>query len=376
MKAGKTKRDFSEISLIFVLFLLSRLLFIFFTPLSNYCEEAKIGSLGHDFLFEEGLKLPFWCYMDSPHAGGSIFSGLVAIPFYWIVGDRYLALKIPALIFSFLTILLWYKLLDKEMGRETRIFFPFLFFFVFSTPHFLQKSVIWEGNCVELMFFYILTTYYFWKYIFCETKAVPLKRFFLLGWLMGFTCWIQFIGFYHRRVVDEYGCVMDDFPIARFLCRKKGNPPRGSHRTFSVLPLELIPYTKYSIVFIFKVLRLLYISRMSVMELQTLLSRALCGDIQYIDLSTYAVGAFKKLLREAILKFFSLGFYTGREHELSSVDPPHRAVRLIEFALDFETFKTTPPIRGPTALDYDFYLQGGGYMQNAYFLMGSPSQFR
>jgi len=187
---------------------------------------------------------------------------------------------------------------------------------------------------------------------------------------------VQFIGFYHRRVVDEYGCVMDDFPIARFLCRKKGNPPRGSHRTFSVLPLELIPYTKYSIVFIFKVLRLLYISGMSVMELQTLLSRALCGDIQYIDLSTYAVGAFKKLLREAILKFFSLGFYTGREHELSSVDPPHRAVRLIEFALDFETFKTTPPIRGPTALDYDFYLQGGGYMQNAYFLMGSPSQFR
>jgi len=33
-------------------------------------------------------------------------------------------------------------------------------------------------------------------------------------------------------------------------------------------------------------------------------------------------------------------------------------------------------IRGPCALSYDFYLKGGGWLQNSHFLFGTPSQFK
>lgn len=169
------------------------MLFLFFTPYAYYNEEARIGSIGHDILFENGLRLPFWGYLDSPHSGGSIFSGLLAIPFYLIFGDRYLALKITALVLSLLTLILWYKLLALETGGSRKTFIFTLLFFTFATPHYVQKSVILSGNTVELMFFNILIIYYFWK---IKKHFENNIDYLLLGVLCGFSFWVQFMSFY------------------------------------------------------------------------------------------------------------------------------------------------------------------------------------
>jgi hypothetical protein len=189
-----SRNNFLDCVTVILIFILSRLCFLFFTPYSLYVEEAKIGSIGHDILFGGGLRLPFWGYLDSPHAGGSIFSGLFAIPFYCIFGDKYLALKVAALFISILTLLFWYKLLASEINDRNKFLIPFLACFVFATPHFVQKSIILIGNTAELMFFNVLAISYFCK-IKREAVTLPIKYFYL-GIICGFSFWIQFMSFY------------------------------------------------------------------------------------------------------------------------------------------------------------------------------------
>lgn len=191
---GLGKRKYFDYFILVIIFILSRLLFLFFTPFAYYDEEAKIGSIGHDIVFNKGLRIPFWGYLDSPHSGGSIFSGLLTIPFYYIFGDKYSALKMAALVFSFFTLVLWYRLLSSETERRKETIILSLIFFSFAVPHYVQKSVILVGNTVELMFFNILVISYFWK-IKKNPDIIPISYFFL-GMLCGFSFWIQFMSFY------------------------------------------------------------------------------------------------------------------------------------------------------------------------------------
>lgn len=210
------KIKYLDYVILVVIFVFSRILFLLFTPYSYYCEEAKIGSIGYDVVFERGLKLPFWGYLDSPHAGGSIFSGLTAVPFYLIFGDKYLALKITALIFSLLTLILWYRLLLFETKNYRQTFIFSLIFFTFATPHYVQKSVILAGNTVELMFFNILVITYFWKIK--NNPVVSPAGYFFLGILCGFSFWVQFMSFYMFLTVVLILFLTERFKTAIHYC--------------------------------------------------------------------------------------------------------------------------------------------------------------
>ena len=94
----------------------------------------------------------------------------------------------------------------------------------------------------------------------------------------------RFIEYYERQVIDENGTYYKAFPIARFSCHRKGGEPIVKHKTFSLLPHQLVPYSKYSIAFIFKVLKLNCVDDKSIMQIQTYLSRFDETGI-YIDFS-------------------------------------------------------------------------------------------
>lgn len=72
-------------------------------------------------------------------------------------------------------------------------------------------------------------------------------------------------GLYFRRVLDADGRLYEDFPIARFLCRRKG-PARAQDVTFSVLPLELVSRRRFSLPLMVWVLELLLVARHSVSQ--------------------------------------------------------------------------------------------------------------
>lgn len=177
----------------------------------------------------------------------------------------------------------------------------------------------------------------------------------------------MFFTYYHRQVVEENGKVFNDFPVARFLCKK-------TKKTFSLLHYQLIPYHKYSIKFIFLALAIKYIEEQSNVEAINRLSNL--SEIDFLNINVGQIGDFRKLSEESISKLLSTNYYPEFKNIVSEGDARKRLVNFIKFAEDFESSKAEIQIRGHCALHFDFYLAGGGYLQDAQFLFGTPSQFR
>jgi len=184
----------------------------------------------------------------------------------------------------------------------------------------------------------------------------------------------QFIGYYYRGVIDEKGTYYKALPIARYLCNRKGKTVTVKHRTFSLLPYQLVPYSKYSIPFILNVLRKVYGEDNSVKGLLDYLAGF--DSDKYIELSVSVFYAFRAFILTAIDKMLATGFYKEISAQLQTPSTRQRIRVFLFFAEDFSCGKTDPEIRGPCALGYDYYMENGGYMRNAHFLFGTPSQFR
>ena len=186
----------------------------------------------------------------------------------------------------------------------------------------------------------------------------------------------KFLGFYSRPVFDENGTFFKDFLIARFECFQKGSDIIVQHKTFSLLPYHLIPYCKFSIPFIFKILEMNHINDKSVMDIQELLSKYENSD-NYIDLAQSTIYKFKNIIEATINKILAFAYYPEFNKKLHDLKTDNMIiVEFITFALSFVCYKLLYEIRGPCALGYDFFLTGGGYIKNSQFLFGTPSQFR
>lgn len=180
----------------------------------------------------------------------------------------------------------------------------------------------------------------------------------------------EFLEYYYRRVIDEYGTYFKAFPIARFKCNGLGYVPPGAHRTFSLLPYQLIPYVKYSLPFIVKCLKAVSGEGFSVNRLLDYLAEREQGRV---DLSRSSYYHFRTFVLSCINKMLASGVYRETEafFQFPSDSGGRRISAFIVFAEGFICHKTDHPIRGPCALGYDFYLTSGGY-----FLFGVPSQHR
>lgn len=184
-----------------------------------------------------------------------------------------------------------------------------------------------------------------------------------------------FIGYYTREVIDENGIHYNDFPIARYLCQGKGERAPEADATFSLLPYQLIPYTKYSISFIIETLKTQHQEGMSISKLQDHL--AAFGQDDILSISLDQILGFKQIVLEAVHKITSTRQYGEFEEQVGTKTTDQQIIiALIEFSSHFECCKTEPGTSGAAGLNYDFYLNQGGFTQNARFLFGTPYQFR
>lgn len=214
----------------------------------------------------------------------------------------------------------------------------------------------------------------------------------------------RFIGCYERGVIDEEGNYYKDFPVPRFLCQEKGKIKIVQHRTFSLLHYHLVPYWTYSIPFIFKTLKTRYIKGLTLDRLLDYIADFTDkkkdhthgyhyynyngnsngngndeddeDDEDYMELSLSRIFSFKQLIKEAIAKIMAHGYYPQSTPQLQNPCQNQQIKAFINFAMEFTCYKRCCPIRGPCALSVDFYLNGGSYFLNSYFLFGTPSQFR
>ncbi len=170
-----------------LVYILVRLVFICTSPYAFNEEENRSSALSVD-LVKGHLRLPFFCYMDTPHGGGRVFVSLFTLPFYLIFGNTYLSLKLTALTLSLMSFILIVKLLYKIYG--VNILIPLGLLFSLSTPHYIQKSVLLVGNCSAFIFFLTIVIYIFYR-IFIEGRR-NLLNFVLLGFFSGFGFWVQY----------------------------------------------------------------------------------------------------------------------------------------------------------------------------------------
>jgi hypothetical protein len=136
---------------------------------------------------------------------------------------------------------------------------------------------------------------------------------------------------------------------------------------------------------VIKVLKSRHIERMTLEVLQKYISDFTATgpvgtDYDNIELTFSRIFVFQSLIKGAISKILVNQYYKkviGHWQRQKVVDNNNELIKaFLEFCTEFECHITNPPIRGPCALSYDFYLKGGAYVRNSRFLFGTPSQFR
>ncbi len=123
-------------------------------------EELCRGTLAYELV--SGLKFPFWNYQADTYSGGSLVIGLLAAPFFKIMGPSLLALKMAPLFFSFLTLLAAWFWIRREGGAGAGP--PCMAFLVFCPPVFLQVSLLAMGFHSESLLFSALTLLFFYRW--------------------------------------------------------------------------------------------------------------------------------------------------------------------------------------------------------------------
>ncbi|MGA1825677.1 MAG: hypothetical protein ACMUIP_13545 [bacterium] len=108
-------------------------------------------------------------------------------------------------------------------------------------------------------------------------------------------------------MVDEKSTYFKEFPIARFKCRGKGWKKESKGKTFSLLPYQLVPYIKYSIPFILKVLKARYINELSIYKVQEYIDSFMGNTFLTLDADQFYM--LRQVVEEAIDKMLMMNFY-------------------------------------------------------------------
>ena len=161
-------------------------------------DEGARGIIGKELI--DGLKVPLWNYQGEPYNGGSLWTGVLAVPFFLLLGPNLFALKLVPLLFSLATLVLTYFFFKKFFDRKTALFASALL--VLSPPVVTVISLVAIGSHSESPFFSIALLFLFYEFIYNQKrKIVHLILFGFTGGL-GFwfapitsltllTCWVS-----------------------------------------------------------------------------------------------------------------------------------------------------------------------------------------
>jgi hypothetical protein len=157
-------------------------------------------------------------------------------------------------------------------------------------------------------------------------------------------------------VVAEDGQRINDFPVLRYVCRSPKRKP-GQHRTFSLLPAQLVPYRQPSLEFLVGIMKTFLASQQTVAARLALVAEQFPVGSAAEDLNASHLWDLSHFFLESTQKLSlwkQLAFATLRK------------------AMDF--LAAYPG--GSLQLSLDYYQAHGGWQQNSPFLFGTPSQLR
>ena len=124
-------------------------------------EELYRGTIAREII--HGPLMPLWEYLDYKveyFPGGTLVVGFLAVPFFLLFGETYIALKLVGLLFALGTFILWYVFLERFFNRKTAVLSSL--FFIFCVPFYAKTSLITWGAHPEANFFTALSIFVFY----------------------------------------------------------------------------------------------------------------------------------------------------------------------------------------------------------------------
>ncbi len=183
------------------------------------------------------------------------------------------------------------------------------------------------------------------------------------------------IGYYYRNAIQIQEKAWENFlhkiPVARFQCRRI-RKPKYKHRTFSLLPDNLIPYYPYTIdTLIFTIL-------------QILLNNSTDKALESIDkvspeemlLSEKTLNRFLNIFHKARLKLI---LFSRKRRNKNNTFPDlenYTEIEILHFIMEFSDLCFSDVSSNARKLSLFYYSEEGSYINNAHFLFGTAYQFR
>jgi hypothetical protein len=163
----------------------------------------------------------------------------------------------------------------------------------------------------------------------------------------------------------------------RFLCQGKGDKRKCDHVTFSLLPVELVPFRQLTLKFMVLAVWLRLDRHLSFTRALDNIEEELnhLGDIaEFINTSTLM--SWVRLIHAAFELFLSTDIKVCKPQYEKIIADETGLLLFLDFLREYKSGNANNPIRGPDAFAWDFYQQSGGADQLALFLFGRASQHR
>lgn len=189
LRKGKMNRNkyFHLIIIILIFFVVK--LTILFLGINEliYNEECFRAFIAKQLL--DGPIVPFFDLQIDSYSGGSLVVGLLMVPFFKILGQNLISLKLVALLFSLFSLISLYLFCNKFFNKKVAVVTSLLF--IFSPPLFTKYSLITMGFHTESILFSIILIFVFFEINFNNKKNN--FYFILLGFIGGFGVWFTYI---------------------------------------------------------------------------------------------------------------------------------------------------------------------------------------
>ena len=228
------------IFLLAIVFLLTRILHLFYCFPEPFTEELLRGTIAKELI--EGLKIPFFDYAADHYSGGSLIYGVCTVPLFLLFGKSVFVLRLTALLFQCGAFITWYCFMKRFFDKKAAFYATLLY--LFSPPYLTLYAMYAMGIHAESLFFTVVGlfllfrilydgkhplrdaaclglvtgfgTYFsyqqvaslasfilFWFYV--DRRVLEKKTFylFLLFFLIGFSPWFAYNSLYHLQGIDH-----------------------------------------------------------------------------------------------------------------------------------------------------------------------------
>jgi len=162
----------------------------------------------------------------------------------------------------------------------------------------------------------------------------------------------------------------------RFLCHGVGKERRSGDKTFSLLPVELVPFRKLSLLYMVLSVLIRIKRKLSLLKTLDVIAAELCTgtpDILFVHES--ALTDHERIMRIAMRRLWKSADLFSEAADFPGDSGERSLLWFLEYCTNYSS-NCAESIRGPPGLSREYYILNKRHGRYGAFLFGVPSQDR